>query len=50
MKRRIIIIILIIISLLLGTLLVLEKIENKRITEKWEGAEDMLGELESIQE
>jgi hypothetical protein len=49
MKIKIILIILIIISLLLGTLLVLEKIENKRLTEKIEGYTDALGELESIQ-
>jgi uncharacterized protein YpmB len=49
MKSKIIIIILIIISLLLGTLLVLEKIENKRLTEKMEGYADAIGELESIQ-
>ena len=49
MQNKIIIIILIIISLLLGTLLVLEKIENKKLTEEMEGYADALGELESIQ-
>jgi hypothetical protein len=35
--------------MLLGALLVLEKIENKKLTEKIEGFSDALGELESIQ-
>ena len=47
--RKIILIILIIITLLLGILLVLEKMENKRLTEKIEGLSDELGELKSIQ-
>ncbi len=46
---KIIIIILIIITLLSLCLNVYLVLENKRITEKWEGAEDALGELESIQ-
>jgi hypothetical protein len=44
--RKIILIILIILSLLLGTLLVLEKIENKRLIEENEGLSDRLGEIE----
>lgn len=46
---KIVIIILIIITLLSLCLNVYLVLENKRITEKWEGAEDALGELESIQ-
>jgi hypothetical protein len=49
MKSRIVIIVLIIITLLSVSLNVYLLVENKRITEKWEGAEDMLGELKSIQ-
>jgi hypothetical protein len=45
MMRKIIFIILIIISLLLGTLLISEKIKNKRLTEKIEGLSDRLGEI-----
>ena len=47
--RKTLLIILIIISLLSLCLNVYLVLENKRITEKWEGAEDALGELESIQ-
>jgi hypothetical protein len=49
MKGKIIIIILIIITLLSLCLNVYLVLENRRITERWEGAEDALGELESIQ-
>ena len=47
--RKIIFIILVIITLLSLCLNVYLVLENRRITEKWEGAEDALGELESIQ-
>jgi hypothetical protein len=47
--RKIIFIILIMIILLSLCLNVYLGLENKRITEKWEGAEDALGELKSIQ-
>jgi len=47
MKSKIVIIILIITSLLLGILLVLEKIENKRLIEEVEGWSDYAGDLEA---
>jgi len=49
MRSKIVIIILIIITLLSLCLNVYLVLESKRITERWEGAEDMLGELKSIQ-
>lgn len=48
--RKILLTIWIVITLLLGVLLVREKIENKSLIEETEGLSDMLGELESISE